>query len=167
MTLVHFSAKPLTKVYSTFGQQKIDNKPVGLWVSDEANPSTGWAEWCRNNEVRVECLAVATEVKLARDHRCLIIGSPEELDQFALRFGCNSARWRAGGKIDWRQVAQQYQGIIITPYLWARHWAEHCFWYYGWDCASGCIWDADAIAETRLYAEGLLATEATREVLQA
>ncbi len=22
-------------------------------------------------------------------------------------------------------------------------------WYYGWDCASGVIWDAEAVAELR------------------
>ena len=23
------------------------------------------------------------------------------------------------------------------------------FWYYGWDCASGCIWDPAAVAEIK------------------
>ena len=42
-----------------------------------------------------------------------------------------------------------YQGIIIAPYLWTRRHHESTGWYYSWDCASGVIWDARAIAELK------------------
>lgn len=30
---------------------------------------------------------------------------------------------------------------------------NRCTWYYGWDCASGCIWDKDAIEHYYLIKE--------------
>lgn len=47
--------------------------------------------------------------------------------------------------INWPMVADRYQGIVIAPYLWSRR-MDGGLWYYGWDCASGCIWDAAAVA---------------------
>ena len=48
--------------------------------------------------------------------------------------------------IDWPAVATDYPGLIIAPYQWSCRMSEFTRWYYGWDCASGCIWNADAIA---------------------
>lgn len=48
--------------------------------------------------------------------------------------------------IDWRRVAESYQGIVIAPYVWARRHHLASGWYYAWDCASGCIWDSAAVA---------------------
>lgn len=45
--------------------------------------------------------------------------------------------------IDWASVCRAYQGIVISPYFWSRRMGP--MWYYSWDCASGVIWDADAI----------------------
>lgn len=53
-------------------------------------------------------------------------------------------------EIDWKKVTEEYQGIIISPYIWQRRLAPHTMWYYGWDVASGCIWDTDAIEEVKL-----------------
>ncbi len=61
-------------------------------------------------------------------------------DTNAIRF-CNT---RARPLAD--QVAKLYQGIIIAPYCYSIRLDNDCFWYYPWDCASGCIWDATAIA---------------------
>lgn len=37
-----------------------------------------------------------------------------------------------------------------APYQWRRRNERGFSWYYGWDCASGCIWRASAIREIRL-----------------
>lgn len=51
--------------------------------------------------------------------------------------------------IDWQAVASDHDGIIISPYNWpARH---EMIWYYPWDCASGCIWNADAITSITIH----------------
>ena len=52
--------------------------------------------------------------------------------------------------IDWAEVAKDYQGVLITPYLEER---RTRYWYNTWDCASGCIWDTTCMAsiETTKY----------------
>ena len=57
------------------------------------------------------------------------------------------------GCIDWRLVAEEWQGIVIAPYLWERRFDSDARWYYSWDCASGCIWDHRAIAAIELIGE--------------
>jgi len=53
------------------------------------------------------------------------------------------------GNINWPAVAEKYDGIIIAPYIWQRRLSDNPdhFWYYGWDCASGCIWNTEVIEE--------------------
>lgn len=45
----------------------------------------------------------------------------------------------------WRDVYKDYQGIFISPYCWASRF--EFMWYYGWDCASACVWDLSAVKE--------------------
>jgi hypothetical protein len=49
--------------------------------------------------------------------------------------------------IDWPKVAEHYAGIEICPYLSNKRNDDDFFWYYGWDVASGCIWDQKGIEE--------------------
>ena len=53
-------------------------------------------------------------------------------------------------EIDWKKVKSKYQGIIIAPYQWSCRLNLDSNWYYGWDCASGCIWDLDCIKDFKL-----------------
>ena len=41
---------------------------------------------------------------------------------------------------DWKLIAQEFDGIEIAPYQWEIRMDYNFFWYYGWDCASGCLW---------------------------
>ena len=41
--------------------------------------------------------------------------------------------------IDWARVAENYDGIEIAPYIHKARMGH--MWYYGWDVASGCIWN--------------------------
>lgn len=47
--------------------------------------------------------------------------------------------------IDWDRVASKHDGIIIAPYCWQQRLKDETFWYYSWDCASGCIWHPRAV----------------------
>ena len=50
--------------------------------------------------------------------------------------------------VDWREVAARWDGISITPYQWScRHELDRAMWYNGWDCASACVWNLNAIEE--------------------
>ena len=49
-------------------------------------------------------------------------------------------------RINWQPLTEQYAGIIISPYQWKRRLDGRASdWYYGWDCASACIWDLSAV----------------------
>ena len=52
--------------------------------------------------------------------------------------------------IDYKRVGAAYAGIEISPYLYERRYDS--MHYYGWDVASGCIWNEIAIKEIRLLA---------------
>ncbi len=88
------------------------------------------------------CLAVRHVVMLNNPDSLLWLTTPEDLDHFTDEWGIDAKyNMRA---IEWWRVAQKYPGIMITPYCWQRR--LDLFWYYGWDCASGCIWDSEAVA---------------------
>jgi hypothetical protein len=73
-----------------------------------------------------------------------------DLDAFTLRYA-DERPWSFEGRqhidrsINWAGVAKDYQGVIIAPFVWDRRLHDAYSWYYTWDCASGCIWDAAAI----------------------
>jgi hypothetical protein len=151
MRLVHFSAEPLGEIVSIPQELRGKGmfKPIGLWVSVEGI-GDGWREWCEAEHFALDRLTVETEIILAPKARILRLSSPDDIDAF-------SEEWRGPPRpyldgsmlIDWPRLAENYQGIIIAPYIWERRLSDDCRWYYAWDCASGCIWDADAIAEAR------------------
>ena len=150
MRLMHFAAERVEVLYAVVQDVKhprdFGPKPKGLWVSDEDD--YGWAEWCAGNQFGDDRLVVAHEVLLADDARLLTLTSAEEIDAFTDRYG----RPRDAGYYwaDWPAVAESYQGILITPYIYQRRMTNHTSWYYPWDCASGCIWDPVAIADIRV-----------------
>jgi hypothetical protein len=152
MELIHYSAEPLGPLYSNTSQSEPDNyfqKPNGLWVSVEG--VDGWREWCESEGFERARLTVANIIELKPDANLLHLTSAQELDEFTNDYGIlgTLAKSHPGlftsPTIDWDRVAQKYQGIIIAPYQWSRRFAENTSWYYGWDCASGCIWNVDAI----------------------
>lgn len=153
-------------------------KPHGLWVSVEG--ACDWASWCVGNDFDTEFLSDKWEIVLAENANILRIASIGEIDAFTEKYGIYDTRChevlRSGGlatshfgrqpAIDWPRVAKEYQGIIIAPYIWERRMETHTGWYYGWDCASGCIWDAEAIASARRVVYELAAESQSAEVLQ-
>lgn len=161
--LIHYSDKHLIEVYSVpLAEQSSHrgglHKPRGLWVSVEGE--NDWKEWCEGE--RFGCLDCATEIILAADANVLWLVGSTELDQFHAEYSV--VAYRYGGNlgvrtaIEWPRVAGKYQGIIIAPYVYARRLEEPVSdWYYGWDCASGCIWDAAVVAKVRPIPEAVAA----------
>lgn len=164
LRLMHYQAEPLTldrsRVYTQHKRLQF-TKPVGFWVSVQGD--TDWPSWCRIEEFRVDTLAVAHEVRLRDSANIRTITSIAEIDafhheftapsEFDIRMGYDRSYWG----INWPAVVQQYDGVIITPYLWERRSGGGCDWYYTWDCASGCIWNLDAIESVTVVAEEVAA----------
>lgn len=93
-------------------------------------------------------MAIPHRVTLAGGADVLHLSTCAQLDEFTAEFrvgGLFQADRGGLGGIAWTAVADRWDGIIIAPYQWTRRY--DLAWYYGWDCASGCIWNLDAIDE--------------------
>jgi hypothetical protein len=134
MRLKHFSDRSVIRPRTVL--QREEYKPSGLWVSDE-DEAMSWSAWTSNNFGQGVGRQYEHDVALATDHNVLILTTPDDMIRFTKRFAADAA-------ITWQRVAEQYHGIIVTPYQWSQRY--DLWWYYGWDCASGCIWNKDAIA---------------------
>ena len=142
MNLRHYTSEVLTFDPSRTYEQNAPRtfgKPVGFWVSVEGEDD--WPSWCQSAEFAVESLSHIAAVSLADGHRILELAWPEDLTRFAAKYlvRVRSNDWG----IDWQRVASDYDGLIIAPYQWSCRLGMD--WYYGWDCASGCIWNLAAI----------------------
>ena len=136
MNLRHYSDKPIKEIYSCV--QDCVDKPKGFWVSDESD--MGWREWSKENFGDVEYSVIIKE-----DSNILYITNSREIEKFTEDFSCYPYKNVRLQFINWQKVSEHYDGIIITPYIWSHRMDEKTTWYYGWDCASGCIWNKEAI----------------------
>lgn len=149
-TLMHYITEPLMfdgdRTYEQ-AEPRTFGKPVGFWVSVAGEDD--WATFATDNMDSAR-LNHTQRVTLAAEANILRINTAYELDVFAKHNAVETDYERRYARpwnkwpIDWRAVAEKYDGIIIAPYAWSRRMI--CDWYYGWDCASGCIWNLDAIA---------------------
>lgn len=147
MKLTKYSASPLAFdpdwKYDQDDRRGPYGKPRGFWVSDDSDH--GWRAWCEAEEWNLEGLSFKSEFMLAPGHNVLILRGVDELKTFDAEYGMPLEVSPTMRTIDWPRVAAEYDGIIITPYLWEARYDFDVFWYAGWDCASGCIWNLSAI----------------------
>jgi len=108
-------------------------KPGGFWFG----VGTEWIDWTEGEmpDWKGENL-YSVEVD---EKQCVVIENERDLRLFHNEYRTPN------GMIDWGKVAKKYKGIIIKNYI-----AEARMkypWYYSWDVASGCVWDASALKE--------------------
>lgn len=156
MILHHYADTPITldrtHVYDHIKARAF--KPDGFWLSvpDEYD----WPTWCRDEEFCLDSLTYQHNVTLNPAANVLWLETPADIDNFHKKYSSEADPFYKSGSfspeyahrqrtIDWTYIATLYDGIIITPYQFSRR-LDGPFWYYGWDCASGCIWNLDAIA---------------------
>lgn len=153
LKLIHFSAVPIGALVSVEQTREPAMKPQGFWVSDESGED-GWRAWCQAESFHLDRLTVATRITLRPDHRVCWLATAWDIRRLTDAYGAwpaylDEQPWtiKQGYAIDWARVAHDYQGVLITPYQWSLRLDPKVYWYYGWDCASGCIWDISAIAQ--------------------
>lgn len=153
MRLVHFSNAPvkLDTLIARGQDEQGDMKPKGLWVSDE-DAECSWSWWCKGENFRLGDLTHVHEVTLSNTAEICYLRTPGEIIDFGREFRVQHGPFAGGSTLgyhlmmlDWVRVIQRWHGIVITPYQWACRMENDCFWYYGWDAASGCIWEPSAI----------------------
>ena len=123
-------------------EQSTGMKPKGLWYScgDE------WIDWVSGE--MPEWLAAANylyEIEISDDVYEIV--SAKGLRQFENLYGVPMG----GGmlQIDWKKVQDDgWAGIQICPYRGEARYSS--MWYYGWDVASGCIWDPAGLTSFKL-----------------
>jgi hypothetical protein len=145
LRLIHHSANPLIRILSVAqtNAEERSCKPLGLWVSC-ADFENNWKDWCKSENFRTDDFVYENQIILSPKANILTLNGPFGLDAFTSQYGEKTYRLGYLEKIiDWKRVADDYQGIIIAPYVWERRMTLN--WYYGWDCASGCIWDSEAV----------------------
>jgi len=78
--------------------------------------------------------------------RIRFLQSAEEIDKFTPQSGIDLSgeiQKQFSNYIMWGEVAEKHSGIIVNPYSRAR--SRAYLWYYGWNCAGGCVWDTSVI----------------------
>ena len=137
-----FYTKKEFKVFDTVSNSgNISAKPKGLWYSCNEE----WKEWVMfemPNWWESYNFKYNIQVNL---NSMLAIRTLDELLAFEKKYIGNPKSSYYGSSfkaIDWGLVANDYAGIEICPYQYQARFNHD--WYYGWDIASGCIWDASA-----------------------
>lgn len=158
MRLLHYSHQPIVRVRSIKQDPPDPNKgprgkPRGFWVS----VGDAWRQWCESEDWNIGALAFEHEVTLHKGANILYLRSIGDIDKFTETFKLPTELNKfAIFDLDWMTVASLYDGIIITPYQYGRRFASSTEWYYGWDCASGCIWNSKAIKSISLVSDSAL-----------
>lgn len=153
MKLSHWSEKPISQLRNVAQAppRSCYDKPRGLWVSVDGDAD--WEAWCK-----AENFGGLGEhrytVTLGDGANILHLKTAGDLERFTRNYGGRDPLFPIGislkpsAAINWPVVAAQFDGIIIAPYCWQQR--LKLDWYYGWDCASGCIWNAQAVRSIEL-----------------
>jgi hypothetical protein len=158
MQLIHYTKEKFSLEHREYDQEELSwqAKPNGLWVSVEGDYDWKW--WCESEDFKVEDLAISYEVILKEKAKILYLWNSKEICDLSNNYPYLKSQWDdpvgrevcRTYEIDWKKVKSQYQGIIIPNYIWECRLSQLSCWYYGWDCASGCIWDLTCIEEFKL-----------------
>ena len=119
-------------------------KPRGLWLSVDGD----WQRWCKDEEMYLDRTHSDEIVFEVNFDRVLHLQNSADIDRFTQQYGTN--RRSDFGYLDWIDVAEQWDGMVIAPYCWERRLDINATWYYPWDCASACIWNLNAVTEAKL-----------------
>ena len=117
-------------------------KPKGLWYAVGAE----WIDWCKDE---MPHWIGDKFYKIEITDKVLRITNVDEFKWFCDKFGYFPEYYKHTSlanhyiDIDWMKVAEEYPGIEIAPHQYSL--CHEYNWYYGWDVASGCVWDESAI----------------------
>ena len=141
-------------------------KPNGLWFDADED----WRRWCESTGYEIENLRYRHAVTILDTSRILFLKNARAIDAFTRNYRSNFStgiqflqsekemqsftsqygrdifseiQAQFSNSISWVEVAEKYSGIIIVPFSRAR--SSTYLWYYGWYCASGCVWDTSVI----------------------
>jgi len=127
--------------------QKSGMKPSGLWYECQDGSWTSWEEFCETGLSGYASRYDSTFNVVLDHYEILFIPDEHHFDKFVKMYSIPHPTFPKDLEeniIDWPKVAEHYAGIEICPYLSKR---RQVSWYYGWDAASGCVWDPSGVKE--------------------
>lgn len=134
----NFDERLILKDYQQLDKSK--PKPIGLWYGF----GTSWIDWTAS-EMPEWSGGDNYEVLNIEHLKILLISDSEELLKFTKEYGDRSVDPIITIGINWKKVAEKYDGIEINPYIRSMRMNNRTEWYYPWDVASGCVWKAKDI----------------------
>jgi len=143
---IHMSKNPFELEQRTFNQ-KVTMKPFGFWYGFGSE----WIDWTRS-EMPEWVGKYIYSVDIGNTN-VLQIKTHMELMMFNREYQSNLSDTGHRRLIDWKKVADKYDGIEINPYQFEARYQY--LWYYGWDIASGCIWNLKNVKLKLLTDKGI------------
>lgn len=134
MERTHLSPKLIKKLFHRYQTNSL-YKPTGFWYQVD----NGWEDWMLMEDWQPMVYKYKYSVDVS-DLNILYIQSASELDIFTEKFKINEKYLET---INWLEVIKLYDGVEIAPYIYERRLTR--MWYYGWDCASGVVWNIDNV----------------------
>jgi hypothetical protein len=127
--------QPLRAIKSTnpVGRANSVGKPNGFWFG----VGSEWIDWTEEEMPQWKgdnLYAIEVDEK-----QCVVIENERDLRMFHNQYRTPD------GMINWEKVAREYRGIIIKNYIPEARMKYP--WFYTWDVASGCVWDASAVKQ--------------------
>ena len=126
------------------------DKPHGFWISPVTD---GWRAWRESASWGIPDTEYVYRVTFAPNANLLTLTAGDVWDlhhQFprgrmdeVMPFYPHYERHPS-----WETIMERYDGVLIPEYHWQCR--MEVDWYHGWDCASGCIWNLNAIADVTL-----------------
>jgi hypothetical protein len=138
----------ITKDYPS---QVNDYKPKGLWY----DINLSWLDWCDGN---MPDWTYKNHFELDIDKsKILLIDTEKKLLEFDNAYSIQLTQRSSIKIMDWESVSKKYSGIEISPYQYGCRY--DMLWYYGWDVASGCIWNFDCVKSINKFQQVVNKTE--------
>ena len=134
--------KPLRIRRREYMQTKNAFKPVGLWYGI----NNSWVDWCSSEMPE---WVTPNRHKLEIDEsKILKLSSISDMMKFNNKYLSKDPALTLFPHIEWHRVKSDgYTGIEIPTYHYQLRFADKFLWYYGWDVASGCIFDTRIITK--------------------
>lgn len=164
MIRTHLSQDPKLQLVDRGRNTFAAYKPVGFWYQIDDD----WERWMNSEEwymsYNSKYSVDVSQVNL------LEARTPKDLDRITELYqkpliesvSTDSPHYNT---LDWQRLFKLYDGFEIAPYIWERR-LEY-MWYYGWDCASGVIWDISNVKIEFLEEVNYGATDRQTELRRA
>lgn len=144
MRLEHYSNYPLGQLRAAEQSRIPSNKPQGLWLSVKGQRD--WLSFALRLENLQGTLSHCAVFRLVEGANVLHLTTAAEIDTFHKLYSAETnPAMPEHREIAWQLVAAKFDGIIIAPFQPSRRLDRRSSWYFGWDCASACLWNPRAI----------------------